>query len=36
VIIRGDKKIIIPLEYANFKNLFKKEKGKKALFKYQP
>jgi hypothetical protein len=34
--IKGDKRIIIPLKYANFKNLFRKEKDKKVLSKYQP
>jgi hypothetical protein len=32
--IGGDKKIIIPSEYANFKNLFRKKKDKETLSKY--
>jgi hypothetical protein len=32
--IGGDKNITIFSEYANFKNLFKKEKGREALSKY--
>jgi hypothetical protein len=35
ITIGGNKKIIIPFEYANFKNLFRKKKGKKVLSKYQ-
>jgi hypothetical protein len=34
--IGGNRKITIPSEYANFKNLFRKEKNKEALSRYQP
>jgi hypothetical protein len=32
--IGGDEKVSVPAEYTNFENLFKEEKGKKALPKY--